>query len=149
GAGSAVSWMLPTWFESIVLVAALARLGAVQNPILPIYREREVRFVTRQSGARLLVVPGTWRKFDYAAMAQTVAAEAPGLEVLVLDGALPRGDASTLPPRATPATGGDPVRWLFYTSGTTADPKGAQHTDGTLMAAARGMAGVLDLADDD
>ena len=37
--------------------AALARLGAVQNPILPIYREREVGFIARQSGARLLVVP--------------------------------------------------------------------------------------------
>ena len=30
--GCAVSWMLPTWLESLVLVAALSRLGAVQNP---------------------------------------------------------------------------------------------------------------------
>jgi cyclohexanecarboxylate-CoA ligase len=147
GAGTAVSWMLPTWFESMVLVAALARLGAVQNPILPIYREREVRFIARQSRARLLVVPRVWRKFDYEAMARSVAAEEPGLEVMVLDGELARGDVKRLPAAAD--AGEDAVRWLFYTSGTTADPKGARHTDLSLMEAARGMSGVLDLAADD
>ena len=43
--GTPVSWMLPTWFESMILVGALARLGAVQNPILPIYRHKEVGFI--------------------------------------------------------------------------------------------------------
>ncbi len=69
GAGDVVSWQLPTWLESIVLVAALSRLGAVQNPMLPIYRQREVGFITKQAGSRLLVVPGTWRNFDYEEMA--------------------------------------------------------------------------------
>ena len=50
--------MLPTTLEAMVLCAALARLGAVQNPILPIYRAREVRFIARQTGAQLLCVPG-------------------------------------------------------------------------------------------
>ncbi len=36
GEGAAVSWQLPTWLESIVLVGALSRLGGVQNPMLPI-----------------------------------------------------------------------------------------------------------------
>ena len=35
----------PTWTESAVLVGALCRLGAVQNPMLPIYRYREVSFI--------------------------------------------------------------------------------------------------------
>ena len=39
-----------------------------------------------------------------------------------------------------------PIRWLFYTSGTTADPKGAKHTDHSLLAAARGMCQRLELA---
>jgi acyl-CoA synthetase (AMP-forming)/AMP-acid ligase II len=30
------------------------------------------------------------------------------------------------------APGDEPVRWLFFTSGTTADPKGARHTDATI-----------------
>ena len=56
-AGTPVSWQLPTSFEALILTAALARLGAVQNPVLPIYRQRELGFVLHQSSARLLVVP--------------------------------------------------------------------------------------------
>ena len=40
-------------------------------------------------------------------------------------------------------------RWLFYTSGTTADPKGARHTDATIGAVAAGMSGRLALIPDD
>src|SRR5215471_1362329 len=58
-----VSWQLPTWIESLVLVTALARLGAVQNPMLPIYREREVGFIVRQARPRWLVVPKSFRGF--------------------------------------------------------------------------------------
>ena len=83
GEGDVVSWQLPTWFESTVLVGALARLGVTQNPIIPIYREREVGFVTKQAGSKLLVVPSVFRGFDHAAMANTVAGEVDGLDVLV------------------------------------------------------------------
>ena len=147
GEGSAVSWSLPTWLESMVLVGALARIGAVQNPILPIYREREFGFITRQSQAQLLIVPGTFRGFDYAAMARSIAAEQSGLDVLVVDRALPEGDPATLAPWREP--GDDPVRWLFYTSGTTSDPKGARHTDGTLTAFSLGLTKRVELAGDD
>jgi len=139
GEGSVVSWQLPSWLESMVLVAALSRLGAIQNPILPIYREREVGFIARQARTSLLVVPSTFRGFDFEAMAGGIAVQVPGLKVLICDRLLPEGDPSTLPPPPDP-TAEPPVRWLFYTSGTTADPKGAQHTDVTIDAAARGMA---------
>ena len=33
----------------------------------------------------------------------------------------------------------DDVRWIFYTSGTTSDPKGARHTDRSVLASSRGM----------
>jgi acyl-CoA synthetase (AMP-forming)/AMP-acid ligase II len=41
------------------------------------------------------------------------------------------------------------VRWVLYSSGTTADPKGARHTDGTLLAASRGMTQRIGLRADD
>ncbi|MEY2468716.1 MAG: cyclohexanecarboxylate-CoA ligase, partial [Actinomycetota bacterium] len=63
--GTVVSWQLPTWIESFVLVGALSRLGAVQNPILPIYRTREVTFVCQQANTKLLIVPSEWRGFDF------------------------------------------------------------------------------------
>ena len=148
GEGTVVSWQLPSWPESMVLVAALARLGAIQNPILPIYREREVGFIARQAGTRLLIVPPTFRGFDFEAMARGIAADAPGLEVLVADRVLPEADPSGLQPFVSPP-GEPPVRWLFYTSGTTADPKGAQHTDRTIDAAAKGMSERLALVAED
>jgi cyclohexanecarboxylate-CoA ligase len=151
GEGTSVSWELPTWNESLVLVGALARLGARQNPLIPIYRGREVGFITAQSQASLLVVPTTYRGFDFRVMAEEIAADRPGLSVLVADRTLPEGDTDTLPPVApSPVRAEDaPVRWLFYTSGTTADPKGAQHTDLTVLASALAMSECLDLRSDD
>jgi len=150
GTDHRVTWQLPTWLETLVLTAALARLGAVQNPVLPIYREREVGFVVEQTHAGLLIVPPEWRSFDYPAMARQIAARHAGLELLVLDDALPEGDPASLPAFEPPGeAGAAPVRWLFYTSGTTADPKGARHTDATLMAAATGMAQALELVPED
>ena len=56
--GDIVSWILPTWVDTVVLAGALARLGAVQNPIITIYRDREVGFCCRQAGTSLLITPG-------------------------------------------------------------------------------------------
>lgn len=151
GEGVTVSWVQPTCIDAMVLTGALCRLGAIQNPILPIYRHREVGFVVRQVKAKLLVVPGVFRKFDYAEMGRSIASETPGLAIHVVDGVLPDGDPATLaPPPVIPATPADSsIRWYFYTSGTTSDPKGARHTDETMMSTMRGLCDVLDLKADD
>ena len=147
GEGTVVTWQLPTWIESMVLVAALSRLGAVQNPVLPIYREREVGFCTRQAGADLIVVPSVWKGFDYEAMATQIAADNGRGRVLVADKALPQGDPNTLAPLSNDDD--EPVRWLFYTSGTTSDPKGARHTDASVAAVAAAMGSRLGVTPDD
>ena len=149
GEGTVVSWQLPTWIESMVLVGALARLQAVQNPILHIYREREVGFIIRQASSKLLLVPSEFRGFDFEQMARSLA-EGTDTQVLVVDRNLPEADPSSLPPPPPTTNAEDaPVRWLFYTSGTTSDPKGAQHTDHTIAATARGMCERLELMADD
>jgi acyl-CoA synthetase (AMP-forming)/AMP-acid ligase II len=144
GPGVPVTWQLPTRIETVVASMALARLGAVQNPIIPIYREREVGFALRQTGASLFLVPGTWRGFDYAAMGASIGEtmDAPPQVVPAYD-SLPTGDPSTLGP---PPEDGSAVRWVYFTSGTTADPKGVQHSDQTLLAGGRGLAGALDMS---
>ncbi len=147
GPGTRVTWQLPTRIESVLVSMALARLGAVQNPILHLYREREVAAVLRQARPEFLVVPGVWRDRDFETMAKTLAADldpAPSIVVAGLD--LPSGDPASLPP--APASGDD-VRWLYYTSGTTSEPKGVQHTDQTLMAGGRGLGIALDMSPDD
>jgi len=149
--GTPVSWQLPTSIDTIVLSAALCRVGAVQNPIIHLYREREVGFALRQTGARWFFIPGVWRGFDYPALAARVTAELPEppAVVVVADG-LPDGDPSVLPPPpAGQAPADAPVRWIYYTSGSTADPKGVCHTDQALIAGGWGLAVALDMSPDD
>jgi acyl-CoA synthetase (AMP-forming)/AMP-acid ligase II len=132
-----VTWQLPTSIEACVLVFALSRIGAVQNPVIPLLRRAEVGFIVGQIKSELLITPGVWRNFDYAAMAGDIAAES-GVNVFVLgDDGLPQGDPADLPP---PPAGGDgePVRHIYYSSGSTADPKGALHTDKSVMHSATG-----------
>lgn len=145
-AGTVVSWQLPTTLETMVVMVALTRLGAVQNPILPIWREREVRFATAQLGTEVLIVPGIWRGYDHVALGDNLAGEHE-MTILVVDHAievgnglrLPSGDrASLLPP---PASGIEP-RWIYYSSGTTAVPKGVRHCDLSVIA---GSAGVVEM----
>jgi cyclohexanecarboxylate-CoA ligase len=149
--GSVVSWQLPTQIDTVVLSIALARLGAVQNPIIHLYREREVGFALRQTGAELFVIPDTWRGTDFATLAEGALA---GLDrrptVLTTAAGLPEGDPGTLPPAPVGTSPENaPIRWVYYTSGSTADPKGVQHTDQTLIAGGWGLARALDMGPDD
>lgn len=139
-AGDVVSWQVPNWVEAAALAAAIDRLGAVSNPIITIYREQEVGFVCRQAQSRVLVVPGVVRGVDHRAMAQTVRATTPSLEQVVTLRAEPLPGQRALetleddPPSPLPPSPHGPhdVSAIFYTSGTTADPKGVLHTPSTL-----------------
>jgi cyclohexanecarboxylate-CoA ligase len=144
GAGTRVAWQLPTRISTVLVMAALRRLGAVQSPIIPLYREREVGAALRTSDAEFFLVPGTWRGFDYEAMAGQLAAQlaadgGPRPRVLVIGHDAPESpDTAGLPP--LPAAP-DEVAWIYFTSGSTGAPKGARHTDATLLATGSAFAG--------
>ena len=140
--GTVVAWQLPTRIETVLLAVALARLGAVQSPVIPFYRDREVGFALRESRAAYFAVPGEWRGFDHTAMARRAGARG----VFEAYASLPDGDPSALP--APPASGTD-VRWIYWTSGTTSDPKGVLHTDRSLIAGGSCLAHALRLSEDD
>lgn len=139
--GDVISWQLPTTIEAAVLMMACARIGIVQNPVIPMLRHREVGLISEQLGTRLLLVPEFWRGFDHAAMGREL-----GLEVVAFDYEspvdmttalrLPVGDPARLP---SPPTSVDECRWIYFSSGTTAAPKGARHSDSSVMASALGM----------
>ncbi|HET6949542.1 MAG TPA: AMP-binding protein [Acidimicrobiales bacterium] len=146
GRGATVAWQLPTTIDAAVLMAALSRLGATQVPIIPILRAREVTYIGRESKCDWMLVPGEWRGFDYRALADGIAAEV-GFEVLTVDPP-PEADPATLPPPLTGEEAREP-RWLYYTSGSTADPKGVRHRDATVMAGSNGLVrGLQPTADD-
>jgi acyl-CoA synthetase (AMP-forming)/AMP-acid ligase II len=160
-AGTPVTWQVPTTIETIVLAAALARVRALQNPILHIYREREVAAAVRGTRPKIIVIQSEWHGVDYASMTEAVLRglgypparggrhpNADGERPIVLDiGHLPIGNPADLPPATQRDK--DEVRWIYYTSGTTSEPKGVMHTDGTLLAGGRGLALALELSDDD
>ncbi|MEU3500481.1 AMP-binding protein [Streptomyces hundungensis] len=137
-AGTVVAWQLPTRIETAVLSFALARLGAVQSPVIPFYREREVGFALRESKAEFFAVPGSWRGYDHTALAHRLGARG----VFEAYDQLPEGDPGLLPP---PPDDGTSVRWIYWTSGTTSDPKGVLHTDRSLIAGGSCLAHALRL----
>ncbi|WP_434092936.1 class I adenylate-forming enzyme family protein [Streptomyces lasiicapitis] len=140
--GTVVAWQLPTRVETAVLSFALARIGAVQSPVIPFYRDREVGFALRESKAEFFAVPGVWRGFDHAELAARLGARG----VFTAYDELPEADPGVLPP---PPADGRAVRWIYWTSGTTSDPKGVLHTDRSLIAGGACLAHALRLTPDD
>lgn len=158
-AGSAVVWQLPTGLLANVVSFAIARLGATQAPVIHLYREREVSAIIQQSAPSHILIPATAGGFDYGTMMADVLA-AIGADLAIQPKVMPvcgdegaaRSHAGAwervavmpvLEPEQTGETalpGAVATRWYYFTSGTTSAPKGAVHTDTSLMAGARHMA---------
>jgi acyl-CoA synthetase (AMP-forming)/AMP-acid ligase II len=138
GPGTTVSWQLPTAIDTLVLMAALARLGATQNPIIPILRHRDVGFIVGEARTDVFVVRSEFGGFDFEAMAREVTQ---GTSASVVVDALPSGDPATLPP---PPARGDVPRWLYHTSGSTAQPKGVWHADTSVLHGMNGFVAGLE-----
>jgi cyclohexanecarboxylate-CoA ligase len=68
GKGDVVAVQLANWGEFTALFFACNRIGAVANPLMPIFRQRELRFMLSFSEAKIAIVPARWRGFDHLAM---------------------------------------------------------------------------------
>lgn len=147
GPGVAVSWLLPTTIDTYVVMAALARLGATQQPLISLLGERDIAHLTNISQPRLFLTPETWRGAPFGERARSLATER-GFEVLIVDDEhpLPTGDPATLPP---PPTDAEARRWLYATSGTSSAPKAVWHCDRSIVATTRGFNATLALEPDD
>jgi acyl-CoA synthetase (AMP-forming)/AMP-acid ligase II len=131
--GQNVVWQLPTGVDAIILAVALSRLGAIQIPILPFVGRRELGHVFAQTGALILVVPSRWGEGNHDER-DFVSQEFRNVRVLQMPSETEGGTAD-----APQSSCRDSHSWVFYTSGTTAAPKGTRHSEATLTACARGM----------
>jgi acyl-CoA synthetase (AMP-forming)/AMP-acid ligase II len=140
--GDAIAIQVPNWLEGALAFQAAMLLGVVVVPVIHIYGPAEVQFILRESGARALVCPRAWRNIDYVERLERLDRSAlPDLQhVIVLDDDPPSGclswrdlEAKAQPAFAPPRVAADDVCLLIFTSGTTALPKGVQHTHNTLL----------------
>ena len=138
--GDVVSFQIPNWIEWIVVHYAVSRIGAINNPLIPIYREREVAFMVGLAKSKLLIIPRTFRDFDYVEMYGGL--DLPSVEhTLVIGESWDEFMATAWEERRDPAElaalrpDANEVTLLIFTSGTTGEPKGVMHTHNTMLAA--------------
>lgn len=138
--GDVVATQIPNWRECIVAHTAVWMAGAVLVPVVPTYGPHEVGYILQKSRAKALIIAE--RLGNRHAGATLAAIEGfPGLSHRFVVGDAPK---STVPYSALSAgssaeyvgVAGRPDQrcLLVYTSGTTAEPKGVQHTHASLLA---------------
>ena len=145
--GDIVSFQLPNRWEFLAIVLACIRIGAITHPIMPILRHRELIFMLRLTGSRVLIVPDRFRGFDFQTMAREVAAEVPTLRHIFVAGQNGEGSFAThflanardgqldkASVFAAERPGANDLMQLIFTSGTTGEPKGVLHTANTMFA---------------
>jgi acyl-CoA synthetase (AMP-forming)/AMP-acid ligase II len=150
--GDMVTVQLPNWPEMCVLQVALARIGAVIQPMHMVYRRREMSSMLRFCDSRAVFTPHSYQGFDYADTVAGLRDELPDLDFAITV----RGnsgdttyealtaDTSGLEPyeRANPVSPDD-VFYLNFTSGTEGTPKGFLHTHNTILSVLKRTADML------
>lgn len=162
GRNDVVACQLPNWWQFTLTYLACSRIGAVINPLMHIFRERELSFMLKHGAAKVLIAPKVFRGFDYEKMVTALQPTLPELQqVIIIDGSGANSfdklltepkweqapDAAEILGRSRP--GPDDVTQLIYTSGTTGEPKGVMHTANTTMSNITPYAARLHLSADD
>lgn len=139
GPGDVVAFQLPNWMEAAAVFWGTALAGAVLVPVVHFYGKKEVAYILRTSGARVLVTADRFGHQDYLANLEGIGAPEHVFVVGADRGphepfaALADADALAEPVGVDPAG----PALVAYTSGTTADPKGVVHTHRSIHAETR------------
>jgi acyl-CoA synthetase (AMP-forming)/AMP-acid ligase II len=156
--GDVVAVQLPNWYETVAIALGIFKLGAIINPMLPVYRGRELRHMLRVGQTKVIFTPRTYRNFDHLALMEDIRDELTHLRAhVVVDEerissgrGLPFGDIlrlSTAPPEV--ALDAEDVSELIFTSGTEADPKAIMHTEQTTNFSVRTAVRSLEMGPDE
>jgi len=146
GRNDVVAMQLPNWWQFTLTYLACSRIGAVINPLMHIFRERELSFMLAHGEAKVIIVPKVFRGFDHEQMLEGLRGALPSLKQVVVVGGQGANSFEALlsepawasqpdAPQILSASrpGPDDITQLIYTSGTTGEPKGVLHSANTLM----------------
>ncbi len=151
-AGDRVAVQIPSWTDFFVIASAVARIGAVIVPIMPIYRRDEVGYIVSTAGVSVAFTADTYRGFEHARLFLDLQAESPQLRDVVVvrgeslpDGCLAYADlladvdvrSAEVTAELGPGVGPDDPFVVVFSSGTTSRPKGCLHTFNTMCSGAR------------
>jgi len=153
--GDRVMVQLPNCLEALVLQVAAFRIGAVDMPVIPIYREHEVRQIVAESRPAVVAAAARLGAREPAAELDAICAELghepvvrylaggerPGWSGVPAPGSV---DVAELPEPLPP----EEAALLLYTSGTTSAPKGALLSSAALITHMRNFQEALDVGPD-
>ncbi len=150
-----VAVQLPNNWEFVALTIATWQLGAVICPIMPIFREHEVRQILEKTHAKLWVLPKAFRHLTFTEMAEHLAGEFPhltiwmrgGQDLPALEHIFDQTSGVKDVPLSLPAL--DDLAEIVFTSGTTGRPKGVMHSHRTLLTGLLLQKDFLHLGDSD
>ena len=142
-AGDVVSFQLPNWRETVAIDIAAVWLGLVINPVIPIYRDRELAFILADSRSRCLFIPGLYRGHDFPEMIERLLPQLPDLDFVV---SVRHQDEDMLQYEQLIAQRGEPIpaqqsvamqapKIVMYTSGTTGRAKAVIHSHQSMARA--------------
>lgn len=149
-AGDRVAVMARNCEGHVILLFALARIGAVMVPVNPEFGVEEARYVLHH--AEVCGVAASGDALDTAREACRGLASTPWFVLLDAD----RSDAPALaeliagaPETALPRPRADDTCLIVYTSGTTGFPKGAMHSQRSFVTGGEAFVQRVWLQDDD